>query len=103
VDDSFATPEQVLQALRDHKVSALVMTIGWALLEKRKQPLLELGFLFPPSPGRAWAVRKDAPLLRQALDEYINNVRRTPTWSRLVVKYYGELALEVLKKSSNAP
>jgi len=103
VDDSFSTPDQVMQGLRTRKVSAIVMTLGWALLEKRKDAAVELGFLFPPSPGRAWGVRKEAPQLRQALDEYITNVRRTPTWSRLVVKYYGDLALEILKKSSAAP
>jgi membrane-bound lytic murein transglycosylase MltF len=59
-----------------------------------------LGVFLPPSPGRAWAVRKDAPALLAALNEYVTNVRRSPTWSRLVVKYYGDLALEVLKASA---
>lgn len=29
----------------------------------------------------------------------IENLRRTPTWSRLVVKYFGETAPDVLKKA----
>jgi hypothetical protein len=48
-------------------------------------------------------VRPDAPQLREALDEYITNVRHTSTWSRLVVKYYGDSALEVLQKSRASP
>lgn len=34
-----------------------------------------------------------------ALDDYVANVRRTPTRGRLVVKYFGESGLEILKKS----
>jgi len=34
-------------------------------------------------------VRKDDAALLQALNEYIDNVRRTTTWSRLVVEYFG--------------
>jgi hypothetical protein len=39
----------------------------------------------------------------KALDEYIENLRRTPTWSRLVVKYFGERAPDVLKKARMEP
>jgi hypothetical protein len=34
-----------------------------------------------------------------ALDDYVANLRKTASWSRLVVKYFGESALEILKKS----
>ena len=45
-------------------------------------------------PGQvAWAVR--AAL---ALNEYLTNVRRGPFWSRLIVKYFGDQALQVLDK-----
>jgi ABC-type amino acid transport substrate-binding protein len=97
VDDSFRTADDVVAALRADKVAAIVMASGWALLEAKKDPQIELGLVLGRS-GRAWAVRKDAPQLLKALDEYVTNVRRTATWSRLAVKYYGELALEVLRK-----
>jgi membrane-bound lytic murein transglycosylase F len=99
IDDSYETPEQVLDALRSRRVTAVVMPVDRALVVKRRNPDLELGVFLPPSPGRAWALRKDSPALLKALDEYIANVRRTPTWNRLVVKYYGDLALELLKAS----
>jgi len=41
--------------------------------------------------------------LLKALDEYIENLRRTATWSRLVVKYFGEMAPDVLKKARMEP
>jgi len=34
-----------------------------------------------------------------ALDAYIDNVRRTATWNRLVVEYFGDSAPEVLRKA----
>jgi hypothetical protein len=49
------------------------------------------------TPGRiAWAVRKGDTALGAALSEYLGHVRRGPTWSRLVVKYFGDQALVVL-------
>jgi len=103
VDASFTTPEEVLQALREGKVNAVVMSVGWALLTKRHDPQLQLGFFVDAPSGRAWAVRKGTPQLLAALDEFITNMRRSPTWSRLVVKYYGDLALEVLRKARDNP
>ena len=97
IDDSFETAEQVVDALRAGRVTAVAMPVDRALVEKRRNADLELGVFLPPSPGRAWALPKESTALLGALDEYIANVRRTPTWNRLVVKYYGDLALEVLK------
>jgi membrane-bound lytic murein transglycosylase MltF len=52
------------------------------------------------APGKvAWAVRKQDRALREALDEYLGNVRRGPTWSRLIVKYFGDQALSVLGRT----
>ena len=50
--------------------------------------------------GRSWDSRRRSPgacasrrrALRAALDEYIANARRTPTWNRLAVKYFGPAA-----------
>jgi ABC-type amino acid transport substrate-binding protein len=44
----------------------------------------------------ARAVRKTDPQLREALDTYLASLRRSPNWSRLLVKYFGEDALVVL-------
>jgi hypothetical protein len=44
-------------------------------------------------------VRRDEPQLRDSLNEYVENTRKTPTWSRLVVKYFGSAAPEILKKA----
>ncbi len=105
VDDSFAAAVDVVKGLRAGRVAAIVMGSGAALLETRKDPQLQLGLFLGPSVGRCTpgAFASDAPLLRQALDEYVTNFRRTSTWNRLVVKSYGELALEVLKNARGGP
>jgi len=47
----------------------------------------------------AGSTRKQDEELVEALDAYIENLRKTATWSRLAVKYFGESAPEVLKKA----
>jgi hypothetical protein len=32
-----------------------------------------------------------------ALNDYIRNIRQTPTWNRLVVKYFGGGAVDILR------
>ncbi len=44
-------------------------------------------------------MRKEDPALLAPLNEYIGNLRRTPTWGRLVVKYFGEAAPEILRRA----
>ena len=34
-----------------------------------------------------------------ALNEYLGNQRRTPTWNRLVVKYFGSAAPDILRRA----
>jgi ABC-type amino acid transport substrate-binding protein len=99
LDDSFTSGEALLLALRTEKVDAIASVLGGSFLNKRKDPELEVGLALGPSPGPGWAIRKDAPQLFKAAEEYLFNLRQTPTWNRLVVKYYGEVALEALRAS----
>lgn len=99
LDDSYRTPEEMLAALKARRVSAAVMTVVWGILERKRDPELQLGLFIGPISTVGFAVRKESPQLLAALDDYVANLRRTATWSRLVVKYFGENALEILKKS----
>lgn len=91
--------EKLIQALRTGGVTAVVLSTGWAITEQKKDPALQLGVFLGAPTAIAFAVRRDQPKLRAALDDYIANVRRTPTWSRLVVKYFGESAKTVLARA----
>src|SRR5262249_40657803 len=95
-------PDRVplLEALKADKISATVMSVSDLTLAMRHDPGLQAG-LFLGDPGSAgWAVRKSDPVLRQALDEYLGDIRKGPSWSRLVVKYFGEDALSVLGRAA---
>lgn len=86
-------------ALRKGRVTATVSGIEDAFLYRREDPAMQIGLFVGPAGSLAFGLRKDAPKLKAALDDYVANVRRTPTWSRLVLKYFGEQAPDLLKKA----
>ena len=52
-----------------------------------------------PKASLAFGVRKQDGELRGALHDCVTNLRRTPTWNRLVVKYFGDAAVEILRRA----
>jgi membrane-bound lytic murein transglycosylase MltF len=75
------------------------MTLAEVNLALRGDPKLQAGMFVGP-PGRvAWALRKSDIELKLALDRHLEASRRTGSWSRLVVKYYGETTLKVLDRA----
>ncbi|PYQ56016.1 MAG: hypothetical protein DMF78_00225 [Acidobacteria bacterium] len=98
VDDSIA-PGGLPAALAAGKVTAVVLGIESAITAQRQDPAIELGAFVGPPRSLAYAVRKQDTALLQALNEYVDNLHRTPTWSRLVVEYFGDAAPEILKKA----
>jgi polar amino acid transport system substrate-binding protein len=84
-------------ALREGKITAAVLGLEDALVAQRADPALQLGGFVGPRQGLGYALRKGDAASLAALDEYITNLRRTPSWNRLVVKYFGDLALEILR------
>jgi len=98
LDDSFA-PGTLPAALKAGKAEVAVLGVESAIAAQRKDPEIELGVFVGAPMSLAYGVRaKDGALLK-ALDEYIDNLRRTPTWNRLVVDYFGSAAPEILKKA----
>jgi ABC-type amino acid transport substrate-binding protein len=83
--------------LREGRITAAVLGLEDALVAQRADPALQLGGFVGPRQGLAYAVRNRDAASLAALDEYISNLRRTPSWNRLVVKYFGDLALEILR------
>jgi len=98
VDDGIPTGT-LPAALKAGRVTAIVLGVENAIADRREDPDLQLGAFIGPPGSLAWGVRKTDTRLREALDEYVSSVRRTPTWSRLVVKYFGEEAPEILRKA----
>jgi ABC-type amino acid transport substrate-binding protein len=92
----FPDTEPMLEALAAGRVEVVVMTISDFTLAVARHPDLEPGvFLGQPSRA-AWGVRKQDVKLKAELDGYIENLRAGASWNRLIVKYFGEKALDVL-------
>jgi len=91
--------DTLLDALRDGKITATVMTISDFTLATKRYPGLQGGMFIGPANHAAWAIRKEDNSLEAALNEYLDNLRKGPSWSRLVVKYFGDQALAVLGRA----
>jgi ABC-type amino acid transport substrate-binding protein len=98
IDDS-ASQEKLVDLLRTKKVDAIVRAAPLAILNQADDPQLQLGtFLGPPSEF-AWGVRKTDGALRDDLNRHLDLARRTGAWSRLVVKYFGPSAVDILRQA----
>ena len=93
------TTGKLPEALQTGQVTAVVLGVENAITAQRDDAAMQIGLFLGPPRSLAYAVRKTDAALLAALNEYIDNVRRTPTWSRLVVKYFGEAAPEILRKA----
>jgi len=98
VDDGIPTGT-LPEALRSGRVTAVVLGVENAMQAQARDAYLQLGAFVGPPSSLAYGVRKEDRALLAALNEYISNVRRSPAWGRLVVKYFGSSALDVLKKA----
>ncbi len=99
VDDRFTSAASLLDGLKKGKVSAAVFSAVWGVVAQRDDPELQLGLLLGAPTSVGFAVRKGEPKLLAALDEYVRNVRMGATWSRLVVRWFGEAGLDILRRS----
>jgi ABC-type amino acid transport substrate-binding protein len=95
----FDTQQEMTEALRRGGLDAMILPISELVVISRGTKGLVAGATVGPRGKVAWAVRKQDPALRAALDGYLTNVRRGPAWSRLIVRYFGDQALQVLGRA----
>jgi ABC-type amino acid transport substrate-binding protein len=93
---SFADQPALLRGLAEGKATATVMSVVDYTMAKRRDPALRAGALVGSPGSGAWGLRRGDAALRQALDQYLAAARRSGSWNRLVIRYYGKDALEVL-------
>lgn len=96
LDENIASGRQI-DALVSGRAVCTVVELADAVAARRRDPALHLGVFVGPPGSYAYGMRNADKQLRAALDVYIANLRRTPGWSRLVVRYFGSAAPEVLK------
>jgi ABC-type amino acid transport substrate-binding protein len=96
--ETFTEEKDLLSALKAERITATVLSALEFLLAQRHDPNLQAGVVLGTPGSAAWAVRKEDQHLKAALDDYLTNQRRTGSWSRLIVKYFGSDSLNVLGK-----
>jgi polar amino acid transport system substrate-binding protein len=87
------------EALKAGRITCTVHDVSTAIVTHREDPDVQIGVFVGPAMSYAYGVRKDAPELLKALNEYLGHMRRSPSWNRLVVKYFGPAALDVLQSA----
>lgn len=92
-------PGGVPAALREKKVAAAVDGLEAALVAAHHDPELQIGLFLGNAQSLAYGVRKDSTDLLASLNEYLGNVRKSAAWSRMVVKYFGPSAPEILRRA----
>lgn len=92
----FADRTEVFEALRQGRIEATVITLTDGIVAMKAHPGLESGVMLGEPGSSAFAVRKGDSELLAALDQYLANFRKSPSWNRLLVKYFGDQALDVL-------
>jgi ABC-type amino acid transport substrate-binding protein len=97
---NYEVPAEGLSAgLKSGRVSCVVHDVQSAIVDQQADPDLRLGMFVGPPRSYAFGIRKGDRELIKALNEHIANLRKSGTWSRLVVKYFGETALSILQKA----
>jgi ABC-type amino acid transport substrate-binding protein len=97
-----ATDAESLSRIRAGSSTATIVSIENALAARDEDPLLQIGMFVGPPVGHVFGVRSDDPALLRAINGYIGNLRRSGAWQRLVVKYFGDDVLEILKSVRSA-
>ncbi|HET8645441.1 MAG TPA: transporter substrate-binding domain-containing protein [Vicinamibacteria bacterium] len=100
--ERFERREDLLAALKQGQVAAAILPVSEMAVSGHRFGRLRAGTTVGPRGKVAWAVRKGDADLQAALSEYLEHARRGPTWSRLVVKYFGDQALVVLGRGERA-
>jgi ABC-type amino acid transport substrate-binding protein len=94
-----ADTQQALLALREGRAAATVMAVFDFALARKYDPALEAG-VFLGEPGvAAWGVRKEDAALLRAINDYLLTLRMSPVKSTLLVKYFSEDALLLLRRA----
>jgi polar amino acid transport system substrate-binding protein len=97
--ETFAELEPLIEAMKAGRIGATVLSVSDFTLAAKRHPGLEAGVFLGPLAHQAWGIRKEDQQLAEALNGYIENLRKTSSWSRLVVKYFGAQALTVLGRA----
>jgi ABC-type amino acid transport substrate-binding protein len=91
---AFRDTGSLLAGLRDGKVDAVMMALLDYALAQKRDPALVAGAFVGPTSSAAFGVRKDEPLLLEALNGYLTGMGQARHF--LMFKYLSEEALSLI-------
>jgi ABC-type amino acid transport substrate-binding protein len=95
---SYRDVKEMMTALSTGNVTAVIMAGSDMTLAMIHNPDFLCGMPLGEHQHAGWAVSKQSPVLRQKLNEFLVAAKAANIWHKLLVKYYGERATEVLKR-----
>jgi ABC-type amino acid transport substrate-binding protein len=97
--DAFADTPALLAALKARKVPVILLSLSDYVLLRRADRELRAGPFLGVPRSASWALRQADHELQKALNEYIENLKRTSSWGRMAVGYFGDDALALLGRA----
>jgi ABC-type amino acid transport substrate-binding protein len=88
----------VIESLCAGRVTAALVAMPDLAAYRSQFPGLEYGAPMDRVMSAGWAVAKENPRLRSALNDYLTAIRRSGRWNQVVVKHFGPQALAVLAR-----
>jgi ABC-type amino acid transport substrate-binding protein len=92
-------PVQHREVLAGGRVTAVPLDLEDAVLAARADATLQLGMFVGAPRSQAYGLRPQDVALRRALGAHVEQLRGSPKWSQLVVKYFGGAALDILRSA----
>jgi membrane-bound lytic murein transglycosylase F len=90
--------QMVLRDLEVGAVEAAVMSVTDFAEARRGDDRLQAGVFVGSSASAGWAVRQGDTELRRALDEFLRSLVSSPSWNRIVLKYFDKDALDLIAR-----
>jgi ABC-type amino acid transport substrate-binding protein len=88
----------VLEDLRQGRVDVVVMSVTDFAQAQREDGDLQAGFFVGSVASAGWGVRKEDTELRAALDEFLVSLLSSPSWHRIVLKYFSQDGLDLMAR-----
>jgi ABC-type amino acid transport substrate-binding protein len=90
--------QRLLQDLREGRVDAVVMSVTDFAEAQRDDESLQSGLFVGSASSAAWGLRQEDTALRRALNEFLRSLLSSPSWSRIVLKYFSKDGLELMAR-----
>ena len=95
-------PAAVTKAFADAEIDAAVTGLVFSLMMADADPAIRIGTFVGGAGSHAYAARPGDSELSQALDGYLDSLRDSSAWYRLVLEHFGPRAPELFRRARSA-